>query len=161
MGDMAAFAGAARDTSRQLRRLPADLRRELSTSVQPEVAEPLAADIAAAYVGPWARPLAISTKARKLADPTIVVGGTRRVVSGGASARQLVYGAQWGGGQRVSNVTRRSRSGKAVRYRAHVTRQFAGRAKATIFVTIRDRTPWVLDQFATIVDRVLAGVSDD
>lgn len=157
---MRAFAASCRDTSRQLRRMPADLRKQLAADVQPQIAEPLADKIAASFVGPWAAPLAISTKARKLADPTIIVGGSRRVVSGGASARQLVYGAQFGGGTRVSTVSRRTRGGKATRYHTHTTRQFAGRGRATIFTTIRDQAAWALDRFAGIVDRVLSEVSD-
>lgn len=135
--------------------MPTELRRELATQVLPQVASPLADKVAHTFIGPWARPLATATKARQLADPTIVVGGARRVVSGGATPRQLVYGAQWGGGARVATVTRH---GKPVK--VHTTRQFAGRGPATVFATIRAEAAWVLDQFAGIVDRVLAGVRD-
>lgn len=155
--DLDAFARACRDTSRQLRRLPRELRAALSSEVQPRVAVPLAAKIANAYAGPWAAPLAASTKARKLADPTVVIGGARRVVSGGASGRQLVYGATWGGGGvRVSTVTRRTRNGgRPATYKAKTTRQFRGKANDRIFPTIRANGVWILDEFATIVDDVI------
>jgi len=148
------FATSCKDTSRQLRRLPAELRKALASEVQAQVADPLAGKIAQAFQGPWAAPLARSTKARKLADPTIVVGGARRVVSGGASARQLVYGATFGGGSRVSSVTRRTRSG-TTSYKVHTTRQFRGKGRDDVFNTIRSQGAWVLTQFATIVDDVL------
>lgn len=155
-----AFERSCRDTSRQLRRLPAELRKELAAEVQPRVAVPLAGKVAQAFGGPWAAPLAASTKARKLADPTIVIGGARRVVSGGASARQLVYGATFGGGSRRSTVTRRTRSGRSTTYQVHTTRQFRGKARDDVFDTIRANGAWVLTQFAGIVDDVLGKVSN-
>jgi len=133
--------------------MPADLRKALAAQVQPRVAVPLAAKVAQAFTGPWAAPLAASTKARKLADPTIVVGGSRRVVSGGASARQLVYGATWGGGKRVASVTRRTRRGSST-YRAHVTKQFQGKSRDNIIPTLKAQGGWVLEEFANIVDEV-------
>lgn len=154
MDDLEAFARSCRDTSRQLRRLPADLRRELGAQVQPKVAVPLAAKVANVWTGPWARALAQQTKARKLADPTVVIGGARRVVRGGANARQLVYGATFGGGKRVSTVTR---STARAPYRARTTRQFFGRSER-LFPMLEAESPWVLDQFATIVDDVLGKV---
>lgn len=157
MADLQAFERSCRDTSRQLRRLPADLRRGLASDVQPLVAVPLAAKIADTFTGPWAPALATATKARKVADPTIIVGGARRVVTGGASARDLVYGAQWGGGKRIGTVTRRTRRG-STSYRARTTAQFRA-PHETIFPTIRAQGGWVLDQFAEIVARVLTGVT--
>ena len=151
------FARSCKDTARSMRRLPKELRQALSSEVQPRIAEPLAGKIAQAYAGPWAAALAASTKARKLADPTIVIGGRRRVVSGGASGRQLVYGATWGGGGvRVSTVTRRTRNGgRPATYKAKTTRQFRGKANDRIFPTIRANGAWVLDEFAGIVDDVI------
>lgn len=148
-----AFERECKSTARNLRRMPADLRKALAAQVQPRVAVPLAGKIAQAFTGPWAAPLAASTKARKLADPTIVIGGARRVVSGGASARQLVYGATWGGGKRVASVTRKTRRGSST-YRAHVTKQFQGKARDNIIPTIRSSGAWVLEEFANIVDEV-------
>jgi hypothetical protein len=153
--ELEAFARSCRDTSRQLRRVPAELRKALASEVQGQVAEPLAGKIAQAFTGPWSGALARSTKARKLADPTIVVGGARRVVSGGASGRQLVYGATFGGGSRVSTVTRRTSSGRSTSYKVHTTRQFRGKGRDDLFNTIRSEGAWVLTQFASIVDDVL------
>ena len=139
--------------------MPKDLRDAIKDQVTPQVASPLADKVAQAFTGPWAAPLAAATKARKLADPTIVIGGARKVASGGASARQLVYGATWGGGSRVSNVTRRTRHG-STSYRARTTRQFRGKARDNIVPTIRREGDWVLDQFAAIVDDVLKDVTN-
>lgn len=152
-GDLEAFERACKVTARNLRRMPADLRKALSAEVQPRVAVPLAGKVAQTFAGPWAAPLAASTKARKLADPTIVIGGGRPVVTGGASARQLVYGATWGGGKRVALVTRRTRGGSSS-YRAHVTKQFQGKSRDNIFPTLRAQGAWVLEEFASIVDEV-------
>lgn len=161
MADLQAFERSCRETARQLRRVPADLRRALSSDVQPLIAEPLADRISSTFTGPWAAPLAGATKTRKLADPTIIIGGARRVVSGGANARQLVYGAQFGGGNRTSKITRKTRRGRAT-YSARTTRQFARHAQETIFPAIRREGGWVLDQFAEIVAKVLtAGVTHE
>lgn len=154
-GDLDRFERELRQTSRQLRRLPKELRQSLSVEVLPRVAVPLAGKIAGALAGPWARPLAGQVKARKLADPTIVIGGRRRLVRGGASGRQLIYGASWGGGKRVANVTRRLRRGGAVTYPAHVTAQFKGKGRDNVFPTIRRNGAWILEEFAGIVDEVL------
>lgn len=154
MADLDGFARECKVASRQLRRLPKDLRRELGSAVKIEVAEPLADRIGAAWRGPHARALQVQTKARAAADPQVVVGGTRRVVSGGASARQLVYGNEFGGGKRVTAIpsTARRRG-----HRRRTTRQFA-RPHPAVFPTISRSGQWVLDQFAKIVDEVLGGV---
>ena len=88
------------------------------------------------------------------------VRGARRVVSGGASARQLVYGATFGGGSRRSTVTRRTSSGRSTTYQVHTTRQFRGKARDDVFDTIRANGAWVLTQFAGIVDDVLGKASN-
>lgn len=174
--DPRGFAAACRTTARGMRYAPPELRRALADRVTPEIATPLAGDIAAAYRGPWAPQLAIGTKARKLADPTIVIGGSRGVVSGGASVRDLVYGNEFGGGGRVTTVhrerradgsKRRGRISRAERaraasrgqtiYKVHSTRQFRT-ARPSIIPTIRRRGGWVLDQFANIAVDVLREV---
>lgn len=151
MDDLDAFARSCKTASRNMRRLPKDLRRELGAEVQTEVAEPLAGRIRSAAAGPYRGALSTSVKARKLADPTIVIGGTRKVVSGGANARQLVYGTEFGGGSRVSRV---SANGRHRGYRRRSTRQFA-RSHPFIFSTIGKSGGWVLEQFADVVNRLL------
>ena len=148
------FARACRDASRDLRRLPKDLRRTLAQRVRPDVADPLAGDIRADYRGPWANVLSAATKTRVSGDPQIVVGGSRRVVSGGAAPRQLVYGAQFGGGKKVAEVTRRTKHKGTVRYRRRTTAQFRNPVP-TIFPTIGRTIDKTLDRFARIVGEVL------
>lgn len=151
MSSTDAFERSCRDTARQLRRMPADVRREISTRATELVAAPIARRIQAAYTGPWARALAAGTKARKAADPTIVVGGARRVVSGGASVRQLVYGDQFGGSRRVTPTTRRTRDGgRTTSYRLRSTRQF-GQPRPAIIPTLRKSTAQMLEAFADLV----------
>lgn len=153
----AAFEAAAKEAARQMRRLPADLRRAIANRSRDEVAAPLAQEIAQAWTGPHAAVLAAATKARAGADPQLVIGGARRVVSGGASARQLVYGDEFGGGKRVATIqatnTRR-------RHKRRTTQQFPREGQHAVFGTIEARIGRVLDGFAAIIDDVLGEVSD-
>jgi hypothetical protein len=141
------FAAACRAASRGLRQVPTDLRRELSAQTKDQVAAPLAGRIAAAATGPHAAILAAGTKARAGADPTIVVGGLRPKLSGGAGPRQVVFGDEFGGGKRLSPIPR---SRRARAHRRHSTNQFRRGAKPFVFPTIGDNLPWVLDTFADV-----------
>jgi hypothetical protein len=151
------FARECDAASRALRRVPTDLRRELGREVKEQVAVPLAAKIGAAASGPYARALSGAVKARAQADPTIVIGGSRKVVRGGANARQLVFGTEWGGGKRTTRVAARpGRRG----YRRRSTNQFVP-AHPFVFSTIGDNVDWVLDRYSDIVLKVLnEAVSD-
>ena len=146
---------ACRDASRDLRRLPRDVRDALKARTRPEVADPLADTIRGTFRGPYAAVLSAATKTRVSGDPKIVVGGARRAVSGGASPRDLVFGSQFGGGSKVTQVTRKTRRG-SVTYRRHTTRQFT-KPRPTIYPTIRQELPTVLDRFATIIEEVFRG----
>jgi len=149
------FERALRDTSRALRRVPADLRRELSAEVASRVTEPLAARIASRWAGPYAAVLSAATRSRKGADPVIVVGGRRPVVRGGAAASQLVYGAEFGGGKRRTRTTRSTRNGgRSTTYDLRSTQQFARRSPA-IIPTLRADAPAAIDAWAETVLDVL------
>lgn len=150
------FAQACRQTSRQLRRLPKDLRRELGQRVKPEVAEPLAQAIGAAFTGPHAARLSAGTKARVAGDPQVVVGGARRVFSGGASVRNVVFGDEFGHGDRVTAVP--ARAGRRG-YRRHTTRQFPRSGRRAVFGTVARRLEDTFDRWSSIVDDVLKGVT--
>lgn len=152
---MTSLGKACRDASRDLRRLPRDVKAALKVRTRPEVADPLAGTIRSTFRGPYAAALSTATKSRASGDPKIVVGGARRVVSGGASPRDLVFGDQFGGGKRVGTVTRRTRHGSTT-YRRRTTAQFKT-ARPTIYPTIRRELPHVLDRFATIIEEVLNG----
>jgi hypothetical protein len=82
----------------------------------------------------------------------IVVGGARRVLSGGASVRDVVFGDEFGGGERVSVVkstpTRRGHT-------RHTTRQFKGKARGNIFGTIRSTADQTFDRWVAVVDRII------
>jgi hypothetical protein len=142
------FARECKEAARNLRRVDRDLRRALSSQVKERVAVPLAARIGSAAGGPWAPVLRAGTKARAGAEPTIVVGGSAPRVSGGATPRQLVYGAEFGGGSRLTAVPR---SGRRRGYRVHSTRQFRANRRPFIFPTIAEQIPAVLDEYADIV----------
>jgi hypothetical protein len=146
------FERQARAAARDLRRLPAELRKRLGREVRDEVAYPLAADIRAAFDGPWQRVLVGAVKTRIQGDPMIVVGGSRKVLSGGASVRDVVFGDEFGGGSRVSTVrsSRRARS-----YQRRSTRQFAGKARDNILGTIRRQADQTFDRWADVVERII------
>ena len=177
VADLDDFEASLRDAAMGLRRIPKELRKELSVRDKPEIAVPLAAKIASGWSGPWGPALAGATKARAGADPTIVVGGAKAVVSGGASARQLVYGVEWGanantvrtvnrqkgrGNSGRGRVTARERAAAAAKgqiiFKRHSTRQFVGKRAPSVFPTIRSNGGWIMDKFATIVDDVLSPV---
>lgn len=149
------FATACKTASRNMRRLPAELRRALANEVRDAVAEPLAADIRYAWSGPYRFPLSQATKARVQTDPQVVIGGSRRVVSGGASARDLVYGEEWGGGKRVKAIPARpGRRG----HRRRTTRQFAGPGQHAVYGTIARTLPRSLERFGDAVEKIIGKV---
>lgn len=147
MSSLDEFARECRQVSQDLRRIPAELRRGLAKEVKDKVAEPLAAQIRAQAHGPWAHVLAAGTKARAAADPQVVVGGLRPRLSGGAGPRQVVFGAEFGGGKRRG--TSRSRKGNV--YKRRTTAQFAGHRDPFVFPTVEAQLPEVLDAYADIV----------
>ena len=149
------FATACKDASRNMRRLPAELRRALAKEVRHAVAEPLAAEIRSAWSGPYGPALAAATKARVQTDPQVVIGGARRVVSGGASPRDLVFGTEWGGGNRVKAIPRTSRKAG---HRRRTTRQFPGAGQHAVYGTVHATLDRSLERFADAVDRIVGKV---
>lgn len=160
------FARACKDAARQLRRLPRDVRQELATEVRDAVAEPLAAAIRADWRGPHAAVLAAGTKTRVQVDPMVVVGGARKVVSGGAGVRDLVFGNEFGGGKRVALVGRpksngRRRRGKVTAaeasgsriYRRRTTRQFPVEGQHSVFGTIEGTLDATFDRWVDVINR--------
>jgi hypothetical protein len=139
MASTDAFSQACREAARSARRLPAELRRALSTRTRPEVTEPEGRRIAAAATGPHARILSAGVKPRTGASPQLVVGGASPRLSGGAGPRDVVYGDEFGPGKRKR------------------TRQFKGR-HPFIFPTIARDAEEILDGYARIVDDVLEEV---
>lgn len=147
------FAAECRETSRKLRRLPATVRVYLRRHVKERVAQPAADDIRKAGRTVYARRVAPTARARAGADPTVVVGGARRVASGGARARDLVFGANFGGGGRVRAIP--ARPGRAG-YRRVTTNQFAGRRDPFVFATVGRNLDRYLEAWAGIVDEAVA-----
>lgn len=141
-----------------MRRLPAELRRGLAKEVQTAVAEPLAAEIRSAWHGPHAAVLSAATKARVQTDPQVIVGGSRRVVGGGASVRDLVMGEEWGGGQRVKAIpARNGRRG----HRRRTTQQFPRTGQHAVYGTIHRTLDKSLERWADAVDRIVGKVMSD
>lgn len=146
------FAAQCKAAARDLRRVPAELRKRLGREVRDDVAEPLAAEIRAAFDGPYRGVLAGAVKARIQGDPMIVVGGARKVLSGGASVRDVVFGDEFGGGSRVGVV--RS-SSKRRGHTRRTTRQFAGKARHNIIGTIDSNAGKTFDRWADVVERII------
>lgn len=145
------FTAQCKAAARDLRRVPAELRKRLGREVRDDVAEPLAAEIRAAFDGPYRGVLVGAVKARIQGDPMIVVGGARRVLRGGASVRDVVFGDEFGGGSRVSVVrTTSKRRGHTRR----TTRQF-GRARHNIIGTIDANATKTFDRWADVVERII------
>lgn len=146
------FSDQCRQASRSLRRLPAEVRSELRARVKAEVAEPVADDVRRAGSTLYARRAAGTTRVRAGADPTVVVGGAKRVASGGARGRDLVFGAHFGGGSRVTAIpTRPGRRG----HRRHTTRQFAGKRDPFVFSTIARNAGRYLEMWADIITETI------
>lgn len=148
-----AMATACRSAADQLRALPAVLRRDLPHQVETDVAEPLAAQIAKAWRGPHAAALATATKARMDGDPQIVIGGARRLLSGGATASDLVFGDEYGGGNRVGRV---SASRRARAHRRHTTRQFPRGGQHAIARTVTAHLDDTYTRWVGAVDQLIA-----
>ena len=152
------FAAECKAAARNLRRVPKDLRRTLSHEVQDQVARPLSGKINAAASGPWARVLSVSARTRAAAEPTIVVGGSRPRLSGGAGPRQVIFGTEFGGGKRLTAVPRKNGHRG---YRRYSTNQFAAHQRPFVFPTIGRELPNVLDTFADITMGVLEKAVND
>lgn len=163
--------------SRALRRAPNEVKKATKDRVRAEVAEPLARKIAGSATGPYARALSQAVKAPADLTPRIKVGGARKVVSGGASARQLAPGTEWGGGRKVANVNRSRTNGRRRRgrvsaaeraaqaaagrtiYKRRTTMQFVP-ARPFIFPTIRREQAAMLESYSEIVTDALQQVID-
>jgi len=151
------FARECEAAAKALRRVPKELKRALAQEVKTEIAVPLATRIGGAARGPYGHALSGSVKARASADPQIVIGGSKAIVSGGASARQLIYGTEFGGGKRVTAVPRTARHRG---YKRASTNQFHP-AHPFVFPTVERNADWVLEQFADITLKVLSNEIGD
>lgn len=84
---------------RDLRGLPKEAQAELRTASQ-QIAErrmvPAWQYAARAYAGPWGDRIAESVRARRDRVPVVVIGGKRRVFSGGATPNEVRYPAHRG-----------------------------------------------------------------
>lgn len=152
------FARECKDQARAVRRLPSEVRSALRSRVKAEVAEPMAADIRTSARTVYGQRVAGTAKVRAAADPTIVVGGAKRVASGGARARDLVFGIHFTAGRRVTIVPARTgRKG----YRRPSTRQFVGRRDPFVFRTVAAQFDTYLDRWADIItETVEKGIED-
>jgi hypothetical protein len=148
---------------RAARALPRELRAEFRTSVNREVAGPAARAIQAAAAR-QSVPAARAFRSRGVAvkpseEPIVVVGGPESY--GRTRMRSIAYGAEFGGGKRVTTYSRKGRKRGRSRSGPHqVTRrttvQFGPPAREGRFVfpTLVKRAPEMTDAFLKIVARV-------
>lgn len=144
--------------ARAVRKLPKEIRKDLAKEVKEKIAVPIADEINRQAHGPYGRALSTAAKARLDAQPVIVVGGTRPLVSGGATGRQLVFGNEFGGGSRVSTVNRkpgkRGRVSRAERasgvYKRHSTKQFSN-PHPHVYPTVEAMADDALEMFADLI----------
>lgn len=157
--ELRAIAQECHEAARALKRAPAEVKKATKLAVRTTLAEPLARAIGSAAGGPWGRVIGSATKSTADVTPRIKIGGARRVVSGGASVRQLAPGTEWGGGRRVTGVTRRKLNGGSVSYRRRSTAQFKA-PRPFIYPTIDQRLPALLEDYADVVADALQEVID-
>lgn len=158
-----AFGDAARNAARDLRRLPSQARKVAGKEVQERVAEPLATEVRQAYSSGsrMAQPLSAQVKTRVNAEPVISVGGARKLVSGGGSGRNLVYGLEFGSGTRPQRAERlirnaaRGRSSRGGSRTRRSTAQFAGEGGHYIFGTFSREAERTYDRWLGVLGVVL------
>lgn len=118
-----------------------------------ELAQPLADRLRAAGTGStYARLVAGTTRVIPGRPIAVQIGGPQRLVSGGATGTDLVYGTEYGGGRRVTIVpaNRRARA-----HRRRTTRQFISQRAPFIEDTVARAEADLGDQLAdTIADRI-------
>lgn len=143
------FPALCTSTAKAMRSLPSEVRKELRSRMRDEVAEPLAAKIrTASHRSPWAKVLAPGTKTLSGVAPKIKVGGTSPRLSGGGGPRAVVFGAEFGGGKRLTAVPR---SAKHRGYRRFSTNQFRSHHTPFVFNTVNANLVAAEEAVATIV----------
>lgn len=129
-------------TLRLLREMPRDLQRDVRKTVTRNVAGPLARKIAAAGAGSDRQSAGAARSVKAVFDrvPTIRAGGSRKATSDGATAGDIFFGAEFGGGSRKT------------------TRQFRphrGQTGYWYWPTVRSSSADVEEQWASAIDSVL------
>lgn len=140
--------------------MPADLRKGLKASVADEVARPLADEVrrASFRAGPYSGRFTVTVK-RGSEEPSLSVGGQRRVVSNGGSGAQLFYGTEWGGSRSRHQpahrpYTRRSSGGATHSVWRNTTAQFVP-ARPFVYPTFRRETDRTLEAWLGTLDPFL------
>ena len=150
MSDLAGFPRDVAALVDQLAALPDDIRAHVDDLVHERVIQPLVDDIRGRETGPYGSALAGAITVAGDA-PAIEVVSAGAIVSGGASADELVWGSEYGGGERVSIV---SASTRAKSYKRHTTRQFRG-GWPVIVPTVEQSADQTVERFADVVDETL------
>ena len=130
---------------RDLRKLPKEAAKELRASSK-TIAEkhmvPAWKNAAINYAGPWGDAIASSVRAGSDRVPKVMIGGSRRVVSGGASPNMLRYPSDKGNRARAA--------------RGAVNRMPPAFGSGTDWISqSRDYQPAALQEWGKAVDRVI------
>lgn len=144
-------AGQVQQAATALHAAPARLEATLAGPALAGALDVLEQAVAGAWSGPYA--VALSAGTRVQAPDQVVVGGGAGHLSGGATAGDLVYGVEYGGGRRVGAV-RAGRRAKA--HTRRTTAQFPARTLAATHAVdaAADRA---LDQVGDHVEQAIHG----
>lgn len=150
------FARECDRAAQAVRSLPRALQQAYTARTRHEVADPLAARIRSAGRGVYGTRIAPTATVRTGTVPLVVVGGTARVVSGGATARDLLWGNELAQPARVAAVPARSRQA-AHRRRSNV--QTRTHRAPFILRTVNASIEWAFERWAKIADDALDQVT--
>jgi hypothetical protein len=130
---------------RDLRKLPKDAAKELrgsSKTIAEKHMVPAWKSAAINYAGPWGNAIAGSVRAGSDRVPKVMIGGSRRVVSGGASPNMLRY---------PSDKGNRARSARGA-----TNRMPPAFGSGTDWISqARDYQPAAIAEWGKAVDRVI------
>lgn len=123
MATISLDAGQVPAAALELSAAPGRVEAALAPAQLGQVAGILDAAVVAAWSGPYAVALAAGTAVETSPDLAVVTGGSAGHLSGGATAGDLVFGVEYGGGRRVAPV----RPGRRARaHQRRTTAQFHG-----------------------------------
>ncbi len=142
------FAQETRRAADAVRRLPRALHDALPRITEEEVAAPLAERVRSAGGNTYARRVSATATVQLTPHPTLVIGGARQILSGGATGSDIAPGTEFGGGQRVGTVS----ASRARSHRRRTTRQFVRQQSPFAVRTVERSLDWAFQRFVDAVE---------
>ncbi len=135
---------------------PKDCRADFRKTAKKSVTEPAAHEIKAAAAGNrYITMASVTTRAMSGATPTIKVGTTRRVASGGLTAGQAAIMGAFGG-NRNKVVTYHTKRGSVTRHTARQTPMRAGGDGRWFIPRFKEAAPRLIEQWTEVFTTFLA-----